>query len=197
MYVPVTIARRAVVLQTQRAPTSPTEVLQRTGPVVGPSNATGIMMTEVVDANNFSSHIVQHHKSLAATQDMQEQFKRDVSRHLPWGFAPFPVPAPKQPTPEIYGLKQAFPSYMVCSICNHAYTNAKTFKLHPCLQNNSFAEHFKSPAQRFSQHPYHGWFPVIVQPPSVIPNPRSAWEAYQEQMREAIPASSSQETLFR
>ena len=145
----------------------------------------------VVDANNFCSHIVEHHKSLAAPKDMQEQFKRDVSQHLPWAFAPFPVPAPKQPIPEIYGLKQAIPSYMVCSICNHAYANAKTFKLHPCSQNNPSPKHFDSPAWRFSKHPHHGWFPVIVQLQSVIPNPHSAWEAYQEQMREAIPASST------
>lgn len=67
---------------------------------------------------------------------MQEQFKRDLPRQLPWAFAPFPVPAPKQPIPESYGLKQAVPSYMVCSICSHAYANAKAFKPHPCSQNN-------------------------------------------------------------
>jgi len=46
MYVPVTIARRAVVpqaTQTHLVPTSPIEALQRTGPVAGPS---GAMMTE-------------------------------------------------------------------------------------------------------------------------------------------------------
>ena len=49
MYVPVTIAWRAVVPHTpQLVPTSPTtEALQRTGPVAGPWNPTGIMMTEV------------------------------------------------------------------------------------------------------------------------------------------------------
>src|SRR6266576_6389521 len=42
MYVPVTIARRAVVpqaTQTHLVPTSPIEALQRTGPVAGPSGA--------------------------------------------------------------------------------------------------------------------------------------------------------------
>ena len=60
MYVPVTITRRAVVSQTQRAPTSPTEVLQRTGPVAGPSNATGVMMTEA--AVQQQQRLQEHHR---------------------------------------------------------------------------------------------------------------------------------------
>ena len=53
MYVPVSIARRAAAAQaphTQQVqsivPISPTEAHQRAGPVAGPSNAAGIMMTE-------------------------------------------------------------------------------------------------------------------------------------------------------